>query len=158
MLLYIIDGFNLVHKIPSVKLSDTPQFDLIQYIKKNKLSGSAKNSVVIIYDGMPQANIVGEREFEIIFSQERSADELIKQRIDKIKNYKKYPISEVVIVSDDREIREYAIKSGAVSLKTMDFLKIKREGKKEDKKDDKDISYPLQREITEELRKIWLKE
>jgi predicted RNA-binding protein with PIN domain len=158
MLLYIIDGFNLAHKITSVRTSEIPQFELIQYIKKNKLSGSAKNSVIIIYDGMPQASVAREREFEIIFSQGRSADELIKQRIDKIKSNAKYPISEVVVVSDDREIREHAIKSGAESLRTMDFLKIKRENKKEDKKDDKDISFPLQKEITDELRKIWLKE
>ncbi|MFA5271466.1 MAG: NYN domain-containing protein [Candidatus Omnitrophota bacterium] len=158
MLLYIIDGFNLVHKIPSVRGSESPQFELIQYIKKNKLGGSFRNSVVIIYDGMPQANVAGEREFQIIFSQGRSADELIKQRIDKIKSNGKYPISEVVVVSDDREIREHAIKSGAVSLRTMDFLKVKKESSKEYKQEDKDISFPLQREITEELRKIWLKE
>ena len=138
--------------------SEIPQFELIQYIKKNKLSGSARNSVIIIYDGMPQASVTREREFEIIFSQERSADELIKQRIDKIKNYTKYPISEVIIVSDDREIREYAIKSGAVSLRTVDFLKIKKESPREDKQGDKDISFHLQKEITDELRKIWLKE
>jgi len=159
MLLYIIDGFNLVHKIPSVKTSEIPQFELIQYIKKNKLSGSARNNVVIVYDGMPQASVSGEREFQIIFSQEVSADELIKQRIDKIKNHRYCPISEVVVVSDDREIREHAIKSGAVSLRTMDFLKIKKESPKDDRKEeDKDISFPLQKEITDELRKIWLKE
>lgn len=158
MLLYIIDGFNLAHKISSVRTSESPQFELIQYIKKNKLSGSVRNSVVIIYDGMPPVNFTKEREFEVIYSQGKSADDLIKQRIDKIKNYTKYPISEVIVVSDDREIRDHAIKNGAVSLRTMDFLKIKKENKKEDKKEDKEISYPLQKEITDELRKIWLKD
>ncbi len=158
MLLYIIDGFNLVHKLTSVKTSETPQYGLIQYIKKSKLTGSARNNVIIIYDGGCPDNFPPEREFKIIFSDKKLADDLIKQKIYAIKNLNKFPISEVIVVSDDREIRDYAIKHGAVSLRTLDFLKIKKEDKRANEKEDKDISYPLQREITEELRRIWLKE
>lgn len=154
MLLYIIDGFNLVHKIPSVKKSDIPQLELIHYIKNNKLTGSHNNKVVIVFDGALQMEAKKEAEFEVIFSAERSADDLIKLRIDKIKS-SKYPLSEVIVVSDDREIRDYAKKQGAVSERAGDFIK---PAKKIVKEESKDISYPLQKEITDEMRKIWLKE
>ncbi len=154
MLLYIIDGFNLVHKIPSVKKSDIPQLELIHYIKNHKLTGSHNNKVVIIFDGAFNLEAKREAGFEVIFSEERSADDLIKLRIDKIKS-SKYPLSEVIVVSDDREIRDYAKKQGAVSERAVDFIE---PAKKIVQEESKDISYPLQKEITDELRKIWLKE
>ena len=85
MLLYIIDGFNLVHKIPSVVRSDIPQLELILYIKKHKLTGSHNNKVIVVFDGAFQIEAKREAEFEVIFSGERSADELIKARIDILK-------------------------------------------------------------------------
>jgi len=154
MLLYIIDGFNLVHKIPSVKKSDIPQLELIHFIKNHKLTGSHNNKVVIVFDGAFQIEAKREAEFEVVFSGNLSADELIKARIDRIKN-SKYPLSEVIVVSDDREIRDYAKKQGAVSERAVDFAKRVKETVREGSKD---ISYPLQKEITDELRKIWLKE
>lgn len=154
MLLYIIDGFNLVYKIPSVKNSDIPQLELIHYIKNNKLTGSHNNKVIIIFDGALQMDAKREAEFDVIFSGEISADDLIKSRINKIKN-SKFPLSEVIVVSDDREIRDYAKKQGAVSERAVDFIKPHSSSGKEEVKD---ISYPLQKEITDELRRIWLKE
>jgi len=154
MLLYIIDGFNLVYKIPSVKKSDIPQLELISYIKKHKLTGSNNNKVVVVFDGSVQMQARNESEFEVIFSGTGSADDLIKARIDKIKN-SKYPVSELVVVSDDREIRDYAKKQGAVSQRAVDFIKLEKQSASEESKD---ISYPLQKEITDEMRRIWLKE
>lgn len=149
MLVYIIDGFNVVHKIPHVKQSATPREDLIKHIKKNKLTGSKNNKVIVVFDG--GFHDLGEKEFEVIFSGDRSADELIKQRLDKIKIK-----SEVIVVSDDKQIREFTIKARAKSYRVQAFLAPKT--KPERKEPAKDISYPLQREITEEMRKIWLKE
>lgn len=156
MLLYIIDGFNLVHKIPSIKNSDIPQLELIRHIKKHKLTGSPNNKVIVIFDGSFQLQARNEAEFEVLFSGEVSADDLIKAKIDKIKN-SKYPMSEVIVVSDDRELRDYAKKQGAVSQRAGDFLSLSREDSK-GKEASKDISYTLQKEITDEMRRIWLKE
>ena len=64
--------------------------------------------------------------------------------------------SEVVVVSDDREIRDAVKKFGARVCRTADFLKTKK--KQTDQEGVKDISYTLQHEITEELRKLWLKD
>ena len=150
MLVYIIDGFNLIHKIESLKKSDTPHRDLIHYIRGNKLTGSRNNKVIIVFDGKP--NFEAERialEFEIIFSQGLSADEIIKRRVKRIKNK-----SGVIVVSDDREIRSAIKGEGAKSCRIDDFIKPRKKAQTREK----EISYTLQKEITEEMRKVWLKE
>ena len=157
MLLYIIDGFNLVHKVPSLKQSDDPQPQLIQYLKEHKLTGSRNNKATVVFDGWARIQIPKEPGFEVIFGCDRSADDIIKERIAKIKKTSQYPLSEVIVVSDDREIRDFAKKLGAVSRGITDFLKINN-SKSRSKEDSKEISYPLQKEITDELRRIWLEE
>lgn len=146
MLVYIIDGFNLIHKISSLKNSSSCHLDLIHYIKKNRLTGSKNNRVIIIFDGKRNEEAAGEREFEVIFSETRSADEVIKEKMRKIKNK-----SCVVVISDDREIRDYARTEQVRSSFLSDFIKIKNKKIEQEK----NISYSLQREITEQLRKVW---
>ncbi|MBD3263694.1 MAG: hypothetical protein GF375_01155 [Candidatus Omnitrophica bacterium] len=150
MLLYIIDGFNVIHKVPEVKKSTSPQKNLISYIAHHKLTGSKNNKVVLVFDGFYAEPLPREKNFEIIFSRDKDADSLIKYRMQKSKRK-----SETIAVSDDREIRDEARKLGVRLLRVGDFLK-KR--KKRIPQDRKDISYSLQYEITEELRRIWLKD
>lgn len=147
MLVYIIDGYNLLHKIPVLKNSITPCRDLIRYIKKDKLTGSKNNKVIVVFDGSTPDNLM-ESDFEVIFSYDKSADEIIKKKIEKFEIK-----SQVVVVSDDREIRDAAKRARAVSLRTFEFIKTRVKTQKSEK----EISYSLQREITEELRRIWLK-
>lgn len=151
MLVYIIDGFNLLHKIEVLKTSINPHRDLIEYIRSNKLTGSRTNKVIIVFDGSTNWRVGREKEYEVIFSQEKSADTVIKERLREIKN-----ISEVVVVSDDREIKDAAKRLRARVLTTGEF--IKRKTKQIDNTQEKGISYVLQREITEELRKVWFGE
>jgi len=150
MLVYIIDGFNVVHKVCALKASPNPWQDLISYIRQKKLTGSKNNKVCIVFDGNPRLDALSERQFQILFSCEKDADSIIKEKIQKAKNKR-----QIVIVSDDREIRSFAKAQGANLLSVADFIKVKQ---KQTKEPDKDISYSLQREITEELRKIWVKE
>ena len=150
MLAYIIDGFNLIHRLKQLKTSNTPHRDLIRYIRTNKLTGSRNNKVVVVFDGKTNSDAIQEKGgFELVFSGEVSADEIIKQRVRKIKNK-----SETIVVSDDRQIRDAIKREGAKSLRIADFTKTK----KKSEESEKDISYTTQYEITEELRKIWLKE
>ena len=150
MLVYIIDAFNLVHRVRELKHSTTPHRDLIRYIRTNKLTGSRNNKVIIVFDGKVNDEVLREKgEYEIIFSGTMNADGLIKKRLKKVKNK-----SETIVVSDDRQIRDFTKQEGARSYRINDFTKIKKKTKKEEK----EISYGLQHEITEELRKIWLKE
>lgn len=149
MLVYIIDGFNLIHSVSILRSSNAPHYDLIHYIKKNKLTGSKNNKVIIVFDGKVNPDVAREMEFEIIFSRDRCADDVIIERVRRMKNK-----SEVVVVSDDREIR-YAVKQErAKSYRIADFVKIKIKKQK----NEKEISWELQKEITQEMSKIWLKD
>lgn len=153
MLLYIIDGFNLVHKIPPVKRSSRPRQELITYINSNKLTGSPNNKVVIVFDGYPPDDFHSRGAFKIVFSGELSADEVIKTRLRSSGNK-----SEIVVVSDDREIRDAAGQAKARVCRAKDFIyRSQKTGTKSEEKT-KDISYTTQKEITDEMRKIWLKE
>jgi len=150
MLLYIIDGFNLLHRVPKLKESTAPHNDLITYIQTNKLTGSHNNKVIIVFDGWLPPVFTINRQYRIIFSNELKADEII---IRLASNHKSE--SQTIIVSDDREIRNAAAKFRVTSLRTYEFIKTRNETNKQDKKE---ISYSLQKEITDEMRKIWLKE
>ena len=148
--MYIIDGFNLVHRIKSLKSSVEPHCSLIRYIRMNKLTGSRNNKVVIVFDG--SFNLAASQEkgdYELVFSQSLSADELIHKKLKSLSNK-----SQVLVVSDDREIRDFTKREGARSLRIHEFVKIKQSQTPEGK----EINYSLQREITEEMRKIWLKD
>jgi predicted RNA-binding protein with PIN domain len=145
---YIIDGFNLVHKVPALKKSGSPHTDLIQYIRRNKFTGSRNNKVIIVFDGGIDWEAKKEKEYQIVFSADRSADDIIKSRISAAKNK-----AQIVVVSDDREIRDHAKRERVTLLRIHEF--IKKNSKAEKREENKDISYSLQREITEEMRKIW---
>lgn len=150
MLVYIIDGFNLIHKVPKLKNSSFPQKALVDYIRLNNLTGSKNNQVIIVFDGyMPAGFITNEAGFKTLFGSGKSADELIKSKVSGIRQK-----SEVVVVSDDRQIKDFIRRLGARSLSTLDF--IKRKTREKPGESEKDISYSLQYEITQALRKSLL--
>ena len=149
MLVYIIDGFNLIYRVTSLKNSSAPHWALINYIRENKSTGSGNNKTIIVFDGKPNLEAIQQRgRFEIFFSGESTADSLIKKRLSRMKNKK-----EVVVVSDDREVRDDAKAQGARICRIADFIKVKEKQKEREK----EISPALAREITEEMKKIWLK-
>lgn len=152
MLWYIIDGWNLIHKVIPLKKSPFPQNELITYIKRNKFTGSKNNRVSIVFDGRGnRQEFKKEREFEIVFSEDKTADEVIKNAAQRHKNKK-----QLRIVSDDREIIDFVKMVGAGVLKIDDFVKANK-SKKTCKKEDKKLSYSLERKINEELSSLWLK-
>lgn len=153
MLLYIIDGFNLVHKIPTVKKSNEPRRDLINYILNNKLTGSLNNKVIVAFDGYPPDNFSwqGQGNLKVVFSGELSADAVIMRRLQNMPNK-----PEVVVVSDDREIRDAAKLAGAKICRTGDFIHRANNSKLSSNSEEKSINRALEKEITDELRKHWL--
>ncbi len=151
MLLYIIDGYNLIHKVRTLKNSSQPQKDLIRYIEKNRLKGSKNNKLTIVFDGnLDQTLRQPSKDFRVIGSGSKTADDVIKKLVTETKNK-----SQIVVVSDDRALRYAVRQEGAKLSYVADFIKTKP---KKSSHDDKEISYSLEHEITEELRKIWLKE
>ncbi|MBN2484181.1 MAG: NYN domain-containing protein [Candidatus Omnitrophica bacterium] len=155
MLWYLIDGYNVIHKSDEIKKSASPRQEFVYYIKRKNLTGSRNNKVTIVFDGGPHYDeFLQEKEFSIVFSMERSADDVIKEKIARAKNKK-----QIVVVSDDREILQCARTAGARIVRAGEFLTEKQKRiEKEDGVVEKNISLSVQEEITEELRKIWLKD
>lgn len=156
MLWYIIDGWNLIYKVPSIKNSSFPKRSFVAFIKKNNITGSRNNKVTIVFDGRIDIDFIrAESVFEIVFSGEGSADDIICKKAQSFKNK-----TQLRIVTDDREIISQVKSMGAHVVKAQEFLnkgkKIKSSIKSKDI--DKKISYADQKLINDELRKIWLKE
>lgn len=149
MLQFIIDGYNLVHKIPKIKDSSVPCSELLSFLHKNKLTGSLKNQVLVVFDGGKPPYQINNFHYKILFSYEKSADDLIIDKIKQLKNKK-----QIIVVTDDRELRYRAKSLQAQTSSVHEFiLKAKKTKPNQDKKE---INYSLQREITEEMKKIWL--
>jgi predicted RNA-binding protein with PIN domain len=138
-----------VHKIPKIKNSPAPCLDLLTFIYKNKLTGSSNNDVWVIFDGGRPPYQINNFQYKILFSGSEIADDLIIKKVEQAKNKK-----QIVVVTDDRQLAYRARSLRARNISVNEFIaKTKRKEKKEE---GKNIKYSLQREITEELKKIWL--
>ena len=155
MLIYFIDAFNVIHKVSKLRDSKTPRIDFINHIIKDNLTGSSNNKTIVVFDGYPPIsdNPKGKPHgsCEILFSYDVSADSVIKKMVSNSKNKK-----QVVVVTDDRSIKDFVRNLGAVLLSAGDFIAKVRKSFSDAIRED--ISLSLQSEITSEMRKIWLKE
>jgi predicted RNA-binding protein with PIN domain len=149
---YLIDGYNLLHRIPDLEKSASPQGELVRFIKRHRLTGSHNNRVTVVFDGHEPPGMPAEGGYSIVFSEDRSADDVIKERVAKATNK-----SQVVVVSDDREIRDCARGEGATICRVDEFLKRARKSSNKNDYDDKDLAPSSMMDITGELEKIWLK-
>ncbi len=150
MLVFIIDGWNVVHQVPELKKDPMPRQALLRYIKSRRLSGSQNNKVTVVFDGFYDLHEpFGEREYQVIFSGEKSADQIIIEKLGRFKNK-----SEVVVVTDDRQIRIAARMQGARCWKVEEFIRPKKQPATGEKR--KKFGASLEKEITEEMKKIWL--
>lgn len=155
---YIIDGYNLIKQIPSLsseELRDSRD-SLIHLIKTFNLTGSHRNKVTIVFDGREDVFSPGtEREFDIIFSRGESADSKIK----KIVSLSGSPRS-LIVVSEDKEIVFFARSYGANTNSINEFLSRMQKQKKTECPDGKkdEVSSKTAEKITQELKKIWLKD
>jgi len=151
MLIYLIDAFNVIHKVAQLTNSSSPRNDFVNYIRKNNLTGSGNNKVTIVFDGYPPISDHPSGQYEIVFSCDATADDIIKKRAGSCKNKK-----ELVVVTDDRAIRDHVRQLGAGLLSVNDFLN--RAKKPEASSGREAISDSLAREITEEMSRIWDRE
>lgn len=113
----IIDGNNLIHKADNLKkifLKDKTesQRTLIEFLR-GKLS-EFKN-VIIVFDGYGNF-----KDKNVFFSENKTADEVIKSKIGSIENTKL-----LTIVSSDNEIINFSRKCSCEIIKSEDFLKLK---------------------------------
>ncbi len=115
----IIDGYNLIKQVLGVKRLSHKQRDafvqeLSGYLKKRKLQGK------IVFDGGESSYQyrVKKGSVEVIFSgYKESADDVILRYLDEYKGH------QVVLVSSDRELRDYAHTLGKESIGAPEFYK-----------------------------------
>jgi len=153
MLIYIIDAFNVIHKIETVLNSPKPHSDFLHHIMSKHLTGSSMNKVVVVFDGYEPKDQLLESPYEVAFSNARTADDVIKQRVERAKNKR-----QIVVVSDDRSVRDFARGEGAEVLHTEEFLKrSRRKNPNAAKDDEKLMDEETTEQINKELERLWSK-
>jgi predicted RNA-binding protein with PIN domain len=121
-----IDGFNLLYKFRKTeelmelnKLSRARNL-FLEYLKY--YISKKKKKILVVFDGKKEPGIDITSEYygtiKVIYSLERSADEVIKEIIRKDKNR-----ASNMVVSSDREIINYAKLYGIRVKKSEDFAK-----------------------------------
>ncbi|MFA5361943.1 MAG: NYN domain-containing protein [Candidatus Omnitrophota bacterium] len=154
---YVIDGYNVVrHRaFVSAKKSGDERSSLVFRLNRDRLGGSARNRITVVFDGHPEANTAEKEDavITVVYSRAISADEKIKMIVESSGNP-----NAMVVVSDDREIRFFARSAGARVMGVEEFLAVKgtKPGKHGDDSESVDLNYSQREIINEELRKLWL--
>lgn len=155
MLQYIIDGYNVVHRLAEIKNSSHPCLELVAFIKRNQVTGSKNNKVCVVFDGGPKDGLRSDEKFHVAFSLDRSADDYIKDKISLLADN-----DQVIVVSNDRQIQDFARECKVKIMSADDFLAkadpkpLPRNSRIET--NIKKISPRDQEEITRQMRDIWL--
>ena len=119
---YLIDGNNLIWQIPELKnlQKDATKREhareKLVFILQRFFAGK-KIKVILFFDGAPHAKLGGN--IRLKFSYERTADELIREEIDKLKTK-----HTAAVVSSDRWISDYAKVNGCKVIRSSDFAKM----------------------------------
>lgn len=184
---YIVDGYNVIKQAPSLKTLELKQarHSFLRFIQASGVTGSRRNKITVVFDGSgdcfsrtPVDEFAG---VNCVFSQGESADDKI---IDLIKSSPNPKIA--VLISDDRALGLSARSLGADVMSVAGFfakadkpprqwfgfshkpegngLSSDRQSHRQSHKktaalsdDAAKLSSRQEREITEELEKIWLR-
>jgi predicted RNA-binding protein with PIN domain len=132
---YIIDGDNLIGSSPDISKEDpdarTKLVSIVRNFQENK-----KSNVTIVFDGEPQNGLRREdicAKFCVRYPRYgSSADDEIKRILDGFNYFR-----DVVLVSSDRDLKDYAKEKGARTINSIEFYyELKRvsrvSGKKEE--------------------------
>ncbi len=162
---YVIDGYNVVHHplFGQIKKHHSdPRLTLIESLRTERLTGSQRNKIIVVFDGYPDSSqgAYDDSSARIVFSRQHTADERIIEIVEHSLNPKN-----TVVVSDDREIKFFIKQAGAKALSVEEFLnpifvKLNRiDGGKKNEPDplDHELTYSQKHKINQELRKLWLK-
>lgn len=156
---YIIDGYNLtnhpkfVKQVPKNSRVQAAE-QLIGLIRINRASASPNNKFWIVFDGYPVSGIdnLEQGNIMVIFSRRESADDRIKKLVELIPHPKN-----VVVVSDDNEIKFFARSCGARLESVENFLSFQDKLlKKRAELPGTELTYTQMHKINEELKKLWL--
>ena len=160
---YLLDGYNIIHQMPvfdRLKLEDQ-RSALVRYLEQVRPQGSIKNKVTVVFDGKTgMLSHLHSAVVTVIFSQENSADDRIREIVEESKNAKN-----IVVITNDRGLQHSVRLSGARINSVEEFLREKarhtNDGKDKDQRSSlgagKNISHTTGYKITSEMEKIWLK-
>jgi len=163
---YIIDGYNVLKQMPEYtgKKLKQGRDELIRLFKIQRPQGSLKNEVIIVFDGISSNNYIDdyltndyiiEKQYnlKIIFTKKESADNRIKNIVIKSDNPRN-----IIVVTDDKELRQSVRINGAKVLNVKEFIKpIIKTNKKSFENPKKELDLFEKISINKELEKIWLK-
>ncbi len=160
---YIIDAYNIINnRLFAVNCKKTipVQLALLQLIKDNRLCGSEKNQVTVVFDGYSaefESKCLN-RGIKVLFSRGETADAVIKHIIDFSVNLKN-----IIVVSEDKEISSFAKYAGCKTMDVCGFMgkmaaadANKNVDKKEKNLPKQDLNYTQINKINDELKKLWL--
>jgi len=155
---YIVDGYNVIkHPLFSRRHRkiNNSQLAFLRFIITERLTGSRKNKVTVVFDGFSSEaqKIQSSSEIDVIFARNESADEKIREIIERAANVKN-----IVVVSDDKEIKFFAKSCGGRTATVEEFLApSKKIEEKEEEIVKPELSYSQMHKINQELKKVWLK-
>ncbi|MFH1460330.1 MAG: NYN domain-containing protein [Candidatus Omnitrophota bacterium] len=157
---YIIDGYNVIKQVGFLtdqKLRGGRQ-GLVRFIEQYQPQGSRRNQVSIVFDGQPEiCSPAMDTYVRVLFSKNENADEKIKHMVEQARNPKC-----IVIISDDKQIKFYCRALGAQVKSVKEFLSASRKLKNKQDNTQPEEKIELEniiaKEITEEFKKIWVKE
>jgi predicted RNA-binding protein with PIN domain len=146
---YIVDGYNLIHAIPSLKkLLAHDAFQAREQLAYliSRLTFKKKFRCTIVFDGVkPPAPPPTHSPVHIVFSSPHTADARIKSMIEQSKNR-----SQLVVISSDREILNFARVCSCTTHTSKHFSNLLFE--EADKGEEKDAAMLSKSQVAE-----WLK-
>lgn len=155
---YILDGYNIINNRlfpPFNKHPANPRIGILRLIRDKNLTGSLKNKATIVFDGYPDRELKNlcMGNISIIFSEESSADDKIKKIVETAVRPQ-----DMIVVSDDKEIKFYARLHKSAALAVEEFLSFAKEKKSaKDESVKQELNYSQIDKINQELSRIWLK-
>lgn len=167
-MIYILDGNNILKSTPEFlelagKNFIKAQHELVLHSARNLCGRDERNFLIVFFDGEGlDYKFPPPKNAKVFFGKEKSADTLIIEEIKRAQDLRMQGknSSEVVVVSDDREIRECAKIFGATSWRTKEFVAklfphAKEKPRLHSKQIEKNINPAHQEKITEELKKYY---
>ncbi len=161
---FVLDGYNLIKQDTHWGLLrlEAGRLALVKHIETKSLQGSRSNSVTVVFDGQiggcQECHLSG---IKVVYTSGETADDWIKHFVEDSPTPKN-----IVVVTDDRDIRHFVRALGAAIMGSREFLEgrgVKRRQAeiarklKQAQTDKKEISSVVEHKITSEMSKVWLK-
>ena len=155
---YVIDAYNTINHIqfsPIRKKIKDPQRALLEFIKNRRFGRNSQSKITVVFDGYPKvsAQNLAETDIDVVFSRKETADARIKRLVETSKSPKN-----IVVVSDDREIKFFITSLGARSMGVEEFIHPQKKTQTNNEDLIKlELNFSQISKINQELKALWLK-